>query len=1172
MNFSAKIFLFSLFLLSVNTAKNNIYKWKVFYSPSKTSTTFLTGKSFNNFYLTDKFGNLFHHKNAEWEKYSLPKNNYARYIWGEIEKNKFIVACMDTKWKTHFYILEKGKWKKLKYINPTPVHGIKNINNCTYLYGNFGTFLKLVNDKIIPVTSKIENHINYIFSISEKKIYLIVKAEGIYKYNGKVFTHIPFPNNKYNEVHSMELENGKLIVRDIKNKTYQIECDTLKRITLKNKLNTEPEKEDFGFRKLSVNHGDSLIIVNFPNSIPLSGYTTFGDTILITTLTKKIYIGTKSVSNYFIDMAPDYNIPGISNITALGSAFIQNDSDSNLDIFILYNAKHYASRLYKNIPSSPLLDISASSNLFSLQRPYTFYFADFTGNKKPDLFTITLDSVSTWLNIFSNKSQFIQTAHINLGKFIKIRNPRSVKAIDYDMDGDLDISLTYYYGEGPKSGKLLFFKNKLWATEFEPDTSLFNESKGWNISSAFADFNNDDKNDFFLITMWRLNKLLVNNGTTWINETDKRFNPLPKYDANAGAGMDYDNDGDLDIFILTNEMRLIIYDNNGNGYFTKSSVNVELEASNFISNTQQSLNFGDFNNDGYTDIFITNKKLNKAENIILINDSAKQFINQSECFNIKSPFVYSTSIGDIDNDGDLDILGTTYGKNLLWINNLNNNNFLEFILNGSKSNSVGLHAKIYVYKEGGLNDSSKLIAFKQSGSFNSGINSQNSPVIHFGVNSKNKYDVKIKFYGGKTKILKSVSAGQIIPVYENTQLLSSLILLPRLIYTTITSKTVHIYFTLMLLGFILLFLEIYYAGKKFRRNTLLTSIIIVSNLSLYYLILFLTSNENTIIIKYFLPVSVLIFGLIFTDLIFIIIKKYQTSDKKSEEEYLNDLLTQIMQFTHGEWALRNLNSLHLFCSNPLEKYEENYLNQFEERKNTFLKFTAPAINQILLIHSKINKENSQINIISTSYKLLLQMFAELQPLRPTKNKLLQKISGKIYLLIKALSELKKEVFKEFSCNIIQTSESIIKSFSKIASENNIEIILEDNLVENTYGLIKNYELADILDNAVKNSIKALKSNTKKKKIRLILYNNVPHICIDIIDNGCGMKKEKWEKVFEQGFTESKSTGFGLNFSQKLLNKYGGRIFVKESVINKGTIFTIEMIEGVKYAETVTTDN
>ena len=65
--------------------------------------------------------------------------------------------------------------------------------------------------------------------------------------------------------------------------------------------------------------------------------------------------------------------------------------------------------------------------------------------------------------------------------------------------------------------------------------------------------------------------------------------------------------------------------------------------------------------------------------------------------------------------------------------------------------------------------------------------------------------------------------------------------------------------------------------------------------------------------------------------------------------------------------------------------------------------------------------------------------------------------------------------------------------------------------------------------------------------------------IDIIDDGCGIKKEHMEKILECFFTtKKKGTGLGLCISKKYVDEHDGTDFFIESEEGKGTTVRISL--------------
>ncbi|MEO1714952.1 MAG: ATP-binding protein, partial [Bacteroidota bacterium] len=66
--------------------------------------------------------------------------------------------------------------------------------------------------------------------------------------------------------------------------------------------------------------------------------------------------------------------------------------------------------------------------------------------------------------------------------------------------------------------------------------------------------------------------------------------------------------------------------------------------------------------------------------------------------------------------------------------------------------------------------------------------------------------------------------------------------------------------------------------------------------------------------------------------------------------------------------------------------------------------------------------------------------------------------------------------------------------------------------------------------------------------------------VDIIDTGKGIPANNLKTVFQPGFTTKKrGWGLGLSLTKRIVENYhSGKIFVKESAVNQGTIFRIQL--------------
>lgn len=172
--------------------------------------------------------------------------------------------------------------------------------------------------------------------------------------------------------------------------------------------------------------------------------------------------------------------------------------------------------------------------------------------------------------------------------------------------------------------------------------------------------------------------------------------------------------------------------------------------------------------------------------------------------------------------------------------------------------------------------------------------------------------------------------------------------------------------------------------------------------------------------------------------------------------------------------------------------------------------------------------------------------------------------------LEELAEIEKDV---------KRLEDITERFSKIGSAARLEphdleqVIREtvDYLVPRTSSKVKyeirrhtgkeiivplNRQLFEwVVENLCKNAIDAM-NNAGTIQIHIEEMNH--HVNIDFEDNGKGMPKSQFKTIFNPGFTSKKrGWGLGLSLSKRIIKDYHkGKIFVKSSVIDKGTVIRV----------------
>ena len=320
-----------------------------------------------------------------------------------------------------------------------------------------------------------------------------------------------------------------------------------------------------------------------------------------------------------------------------------------------------------------------------------------------------------------------------------------VAVFDYNNDGLLDIFFTNgaaipSLDKSDASYSNRLFRNNGDGTFTDVTEKAGLQGVGYSMGVAAGDFDNDGFVDLYVTGVNR-NQLFHNNGNgTFTDVTDKAgvAGLVPgqgKAWSVAAGWFDYNNDGLLDLFVVNYlnynikiatlcrdqglpsycspmdflGMPNILYRNNGDGTFT--DVSEQSHISKYVGKGM-GLAFGDFDNDGFTDIFVSNDTF---ENYLLHNNGDGTFTNVAIAAGVaynadgKAIAGMGVDFSDIDNDGKLDIFETAmFGDGFSLYKNLGNSQFEDVSgkagLTALTSRTTGWGAGVFDFDNDGNKD------------------------------------------------------------------------------------------------------------------------------------------------------------------------------------------------------------------------------------------------------------------------------------------------------------------------------------------------------------------------------------------------------------------------------------------------------------------------------------
>jgi len=440
----------------------------------------------------------------------------------------------------------------------------------------------------------------------------------------------------------------------------------------------------------------------------------------------------------------------------IGVAVADYDNDGNEDIYIACLGPNH---LYRNLGNGRFLDVTSRAGVGDPSFSTAAAWFDYDNDGKLDLF------VANYVDWSVEKDQFCSLD----GKNKSYCTPQS------------------YQGESPT-----LYRNKGDGT-FENVTQRagLNDPTCKSLGVALLDYNDDGWLDLFIANDTEPNRLYKNNGNGTFTDEAVTAGVAFSEAGTARAGMgvdagDYDGSGRQGIAVgnFTNES-MALYSNDGNGIFTD-----EASQSGIGKMSAQSLTFAvfffDYDLDGLLDIFAANGHVSDDISVVQPNINYAQpphlFRNKG-----KKRFEEKTSqlgralqraivgrgaaYGDIDNDGDLDLLITSNNgpARLLRNENANQNDLLRVKTVGTRSNRDGIGAKVTLKSKDGL----KLFSMVKTGS---SYCSQSELPLVFGLGAPHEsrtLSLEIAWPSGQKDTITDIKPNQSVTVQEGKGITSA---------------------------------------------------------------------------------------------------------------------------------------------------------------------------------------------------------------------------------------------------------------------------------------------------------------------------------------------------------------------------------------------------------------
>ncbi|WP_025742885.1 FG-GAP-like repeat-containing protein [Aquimarina pacifica] len=450
-----------------------------------------------------------------------------------------------------------------------------------------------------------------------------------------------------------------------------------------------------------------------------------------------------------------------------GTSWTDINNDSKLDLF-------YGGTIYENLGDGNFRIADGASSIPTATALVGCSWADYENDGDLDLLYSRFSAPSTLeTRIYSNDGTGTFTEVNTILNGINSAT-WSTQWCDFNNDSYVDVILTFADGflGGSSFPNRLFRGNADGTFSEVTEPYEFLTTKAAYTVSNWIDYDEDGDTDLFIASGPAAGPTGIKSDFLFKNlqvETGQEgFQKLTTADLSFAEelqdgqcynAIDYDNDGDLDI-CLTN------YSGTENKfYINKSGTYIPTETPFTDTNDQNLSNvWGDFDNDGDLDVLITASSTTGSG--YFVNNGDGTFTESGDNLINSATLGSSTgaTIGDYDNDGDLDFFVVGRGIKGLFRNDLDTrNNFVNITLIGNDSNKASLGARIELHTR----IKGKLIKQKREISASNSFMGHNSLRAHFGLGKQKKIDKLIIYWpSGNVNTYKNLKGNKFYTLKE----------------------------------------------------------------------------------------------------------------------------------------------------------------------------------------------------------------------------------------------------------------------------------------------------------------------------------------------------------------------------------------------------------------------
>ena len=536
----------------------------------------------------------------------------------------------------------------------------------------------------------------------------------------------------------------------------------------------------------------------------------------------------------FVHQAPELDprlAPIMPEVASMGASvsIVDFDRDGWPDIYVTNSAIGSNNALYRNQHDGTFRDVAPELGVADVNRQgsgvsMSAIWGDYDNDGYEDLLLVKWGRPELFHNDAGHGFTRV-TDQSGLPPWI---NANTAVWFDYDGDGMLDFFIGGYYSEAvdlwhltttkimpdsfeyAKNGGRKYLFHNLGNGRFEEVSARMGiDSRRWALASAAADLDGTGHPDLFIANDYGVPELYLNDGTRFHEAgaaTGIGF--APKSGMNVSYG-DVLNQGRYSVYVSNISEDGVLIQGNNLWVPEQNTRGADIRYDNLARDMGVELGgwsfgaqFGDLNNDGTLDLYLTNGyvSLDKKKNYwydfakvaggnaaiigdakdwpamdgrslsgyqqkrVWLNDGAGKFVDVAKAVGVADTYDgRAVALADLWNVGSLDVIvANQRGPLLLYKNRVDSQNqWIEFELEGTASNRSAIGAQVTLFWNGEQQ--------VQQVSGGSGFAAQNDRRLHFGLGKAPRLEqARIRWPSGRLQTLINVKVGKLYHVKEPT--------------------------------------------------------------------------------------------------------------------------------------------------------------------------------------------------------------------------------------------------------------------------------------------------------------------------------------------------------------------------------------------------------------------